>query len=156
VLLYRVFPHLSTAPSGQPGHPLYIHPNQGYGRFDNPAHYLAWYMASEAASAIGETFADIAVWQDAMFDFPSLPGSRKALGIYDLRDDLPYVAGIGSTAPPVGDGPLAPSNVASTPALHPGVCRWSSRHRSQPATLGPSARTSGRSMRDRRISSDRT
>jgi len=91
VLLYRVFPYLSTASSGQPGHPLYIHPNQGYGRFDNPARYLAWYMASEAVSAVGESFADITVWKDAMFDFPSIPGSRKALGIYDLPDDLPYV-----------------------------------------------------------------
>lgn len=26
-----------------------------------------------------------------MFEFPHIPGSHKALGIYDLPDDLPYV-----------------------------------------------------------------
>jgi hypothetical protein len=91
VLLYRVFPYLSGASAGQPGHPLYVHPTQGTGRFDNPSHYLAWYIAAEAVSAVGESFAHLSTWRDEMFEFPHIPGSRKALGIYDLPDDLPYV-----------------------------------------------------------------
>jgi hypothetical protein len=91
VLLYRVFPYLPSASRGQPGHPLYVHPAQGDGRFDNPAHYLAWYMAAEAVSAVGESFADLSEWRDEMFEFPHIPSSHKALGVYDLPDDLPYV-----------------------------------------------------------------
>ncbi|MHB8691935.1 MAG: RES family NAD+ phosphorylase [Solirubrobacteraceae bacterium] len=91
MLLYRVFPYLSSASTGQPGNPLFIHPAQGAGRFDNPSHYLAWYLAAEAVSAIGESFAHLSVWRDEMFEFPHIPGSRRALGIYDLPDDLPYV-----------------------------------------------------------------
>ncbi len=91
MLLYRVFPYLASASAGQPGHPLYVHPAQGAGRFDNPSHYLAWYMAAEAVSAIGESFAHLSEWRDEMFEFPHIPGSRRALGIYDLPDDLPYV-----------------------------------------------------------------
>lgn len=91
MLLYRVFPYLSGASAGQPGHPLYIHPAQGTGRFDNRSHYLAWYMAAEAVSAVGESFAHLSSWRNEMFEFPQIPGSRKALGIYDLPDDLPYV-----------------------------------------------------------------
>jgi hypothetical protein len=48
-------------------------------------------MAAEAVSAVGESFADLSTWRDEMFRFPVIPGSRKALGIYDLPDDLPYV-----------------------------------------------------------------
>lgn len=91
MLLYRVFPYLPTASTGEPGHPLYVHRAQGAGRFDNPAHYLAWYVAAEAVSAVGESFAHLSTWRDEMFEFPLIAGSRKALGIYDLPDDLPYV-----------------------------------------------------------------
>lgn len=91
MLLYRVFPYLSSAKAGEPGHPLYVHPGQGTGRWDNPSAYLAWYMASEQTSAVAEVFAHISVWRDAMFSFPQIPGSRRALGIYGLPDDLPYV-----------------------------------------------------------------
>jgi hypothetical protein len=91
MLLYRVFPYLSGASAGQPGHPLYIHPAHGTGRFDNRSHYLAWYMAAEAVSAVGESFAHLSSWGDEMVEFPQIPGSRKALGIYDLPDDLRYV-----------------------------------------------------------------
>jgi hypothetical protein len=48
-------------------------------------------MAAEAASAVGESFAELSEWRDEMFDFPHIPGSRRALGTYDLPDDLPYV-----------------------------------------------------------------
>ena len=91
MLLYRVFPYLPSASAGEPGHPLYVHPAQGAGRFDNPSRYLAWYMAAEAVSAVAESFAHLSTWRDEMFEFPHIPGSRKALGTYDLPDDLPYV-----------------------------------------------------------------
>ena len=48
-------------------------------------------MAAEAVSAVGESFAHLSVWREEMFEFPHIPGSRKALGIYNLPDDLPYV-----------------------------------------------------------------
>lgn len=91
MLLYRVFPHLHSASAGQPGHPLYVHPAQGLGRFDNPSYYLAWYLAAEAVSAVGESFAHLSSWRDEMFEFPHIPGARRALGVYELADDLPYV-----------------------------------------------------------------
>lgn len=91
MLVYRVFPYLASASKGEAGHPLYVHPNQGSSRFDNPTLYLAWYMASEPSSAVGETFADLRRWSDAMFDFPALSGARRALATYSLPDDLPYV-----------------------------------------------------------------
>jgi RES domain len=91
VLLYRTFPYLAAARKGEPGHPLYVHPDQGKGRSDNPAYYLAWYMAQEPSSAVGEVFASIAVWRDEMFVFPQIPEARRALGVYRLPDDLPYV-----------------------------------------------------------------
>jgi len=91
VLLYRVFPYLPSAKKGEPGHPLYVHPGQGKGRWDNPAWYLAWYVAHEPTSAVGEVFADLAIWRDDMFPFPQIPGAQRALGVYRLADDLPYV-----------------------------------------------------------------
>lgn len=91
MLLYRVFPHLATAKARQPGHPLYVHPAQGKGRWDNPDSYLAWYMSSEPSSAVGEVFAHVTTWREAMFGFPQIAGARRSLAIYRLPDDLPYV-----------------------------------------------------------------
>lgn len=91
MLLYRVFPYLPAARRGAPGHPLYVHPDQGKGRWDNSAHYLAWYLAQEPTSAVGEVFAALGTWRDEMFAFPQVPGARRALGVYRLADDLPYV-----------------------------------------------------------------
>lgn len=91
MLLYRVFPYVATARRGQPGHPLYVNPHQGAGRFDNPSRYLAWYMAAEATSAAAETFADLTRWSNTMFAFPLIPDARRALGIFELPDGLPYV-----------------------------------------------------------------
>ncbi len=91
MLLHRVFPYLPAAKKGEPGHPLYVHPAQGRGRWDNPTSYLAWYMASEPSSAVGESFAHLSVWRDEMFPFPQIRGARRALGTYELPDGLPYV-----------------------------------------------------------------
>ena len=91
MLLYRVFPYLDSAKAGEAGHPLYVHPAQGKDRWDNPSAYLAWYMASERNSAVAAVFAQLSMWRDTMFPFPQIPGSRRALGIYRLPDELPYV-----------------------------------------------------------------
>jgi hypothetical protein len=91
VLLYRIFPYLSSAKKGDPGHPLYLHPGQGKGRWDNPDWYLAWYMAHDPTSAVGEVFANVDTWRDEMFPFPQILGAQRALGVYQLADDLPYV-----------------------------------------------------------------
>lgn len=91
MLLYRVLPYRPSARKGEAGHPLYVHPGQGRGRWDNPGRYLAWYMASEPSGAVGEVFAHLGTWREEMFPFPQIPGSRRALGVYQLPDDLSYV-----------------------------------------------------------------
>ncbi len=91
MLLYRIFPYVPSARKGEAGHPLYVHPDQGKGRWDNPSWYLAFYLAQEPTSAVGEVFAHISVWRKEMFAFPQIPGADRALGVYQLADDLPYV-----------------------------------------------------------------
>ena len=91
MLLYRVFPYLTTASEGQPGHPEYIHPAQGKGRLDNRNDYLCWYMSPEAAGAVGEVFGDLGEWTDGMFSAPFIPGSRRALGIYEVPAETPLL-----------------------------------------------------------------
>lgn len=88
MLLYRVYPHLSGAAPGESGSPDYLHRPQGRGRLDNPDYYDTWYFATTPQAAIGEVFADLPVWRDAMFDFTALPGSRRALGVFEVPDDL--------------------------------------------------------------------
>lgn len=87
MLLYRVFPYLASAAPGTQGHPLYEHRPQRGGRIDHPD-YFTWYLSRTATGAIGETFGDLAQWQDSMFGFPAIPGSRRALGLYWLPDNL--------------------------------------------------------------------
>jgi hypothetical protein len=86
VLLYRVFPYLTAASPGQPGHPLYIHPRQGGGRWDNPSLYQLFYLATAPEAAMGETFAGFTYWTPRMLLFPQLPGSERALGVYRLDE----------------------------------------------------------------------
>jgi hypothetical protein len=90
MLVYRVFPHLPEAASGEPGHPIYIY-SQGSGRLDNPGHYKIWYLALEPAGAVAETFGDLDDWDSAMFEYPGLPGSRRKLATYLLKDDAPLL-----------------------------------------------------------------
>jgi len=91
MLFYRVFPYLHGQPPDQPGNPEYLYPHQGNGRWDNPVQYLCWYLADSASGAIGEVFAQIETWSEAMFDFPAIPDSRRALGTYSLPDDAPLL-----------------------------------------------------------------
>lgn len=85
MLVYRVFPYLVSARPGEPGHPLYEHRPQRGSRADHPD-YFVWYLARQAEAACGETFGNLAVWTQEMFDFPN--GARRTLGVYDLPDDL--------------------------------------------------------------------
>jgi hypothetical protein len=86
MLLYRVFPHIASAIPGTPGSGEYLHRPQGAGRLDNPLHYEVWYLAYEPTGAIGEIFGDQYEWSNAMFLFPKLPGSSRALGTYFIPD----------------------------------------------------------------------
>jgi hypothetical protein len=86
MLLYRVFPYIPGAVAGAPGSGEYLHKPQGAGRLDNPRHYDVWYLATEPAGAIAEVFGDQYEWSNAMFPFPKLPGSNRALGTYSIPD----------------------------------------------------------------------
>lgn len=67
------------------GHPLYVWPRQGSGRFDDPeGEYLVLYVGSDPESAVAEAFGRFSVWKAAILDVPraTLPGTRKALVKY--------------------------------------------------------------------------
>ena len=66
---------------------MYEHRPQRGGRIDHPDYYV-WYLASQPEAAVGEVFGNLAEWDDSMFEFPLIPGSRRSLGIYHLPDDL--------------------------------------------------------------------
>lgn len=87
MLVYRIFPHDPSAPTGQPGHPLYEHRPQRAGRIDHPD-YFVWYLAAQQEGAVGETFGNLATWDASMFQTPFLPTGRRALGIYRLPNDV--------------------------------------------------------------------
>lgn len=91
MLLYRTFAYLRTARSGESGHPDYLHLPQGRHRLDNPVHYSVWYLAESPSGAVGETFGDLPRWHSPMLDVPALPGSVRALGVYELPDSLPLL-----------------------------------------------------------------
>lgn len=89
MLLYRVFPWLTAAREGEPGHPLYASPLQGGGRADDPEHYLTLYLSSAPAGAVAEAFGNLGTWAAAMFARPDLPGSVRSLATCELADDAP-------------------------------------------------------------------
>lgn len=88
MLAYRIFPYLSSARAGQPGHPLYLHKPQGRGRLDNPGAYDLWYLALNPSGAVAEVFGDHRTWTADMFDAPFVPGSRRALATFEVPDGL--------------------------------------------------------------------
>ncbi len=92
MLAYRIFPYLPSArDEGAAGHPHYLHRPQGSSRLDNPGYYDVWYLAMDAAGAVGEVFGDISDWRDEMFEFPRLSGSRRAMGLYWFPDETPLL-----------------------------------------------------------------
>lgn len=77
---WRVVRWLPDAPEGENGHPRYV-PNhyQGAGRFDNPRHYTAGYIAAEPQAAVGEAFADRLSWNGLMLQPGAPDGATMAL-----------------------------------------------------------------------------
>jgi hypothetical protein len=87
VLVYRVFPYLRNAADGEPGHPLYLSPNQGTGRWDNRDLYLAMYAAATPSGSVGEAFAHLSTWSAAMLRFPRVSESVRSLAVYSLDEE---------------------------------------------------------------------
>jgi hypothetical protein len=88
MLLWRVFPHVPTAATAaEPGHPLYVHPDQGDGRWDNPARFLLGYFALTPTAAIVESFQSVARWSPKMLPFPQIPGALRALSVVHLDEE---------------------------------------------------------------------
>lgn len=87
MLVYRVFPHLAGAKSGESGDPMHLYRPQGRGRLDNPDRYDTWYFGLTPETAVAESFADLATWRPSMCAFPALPGAERALGTFVVRDD---------------------------------------------------------------------
>ena len=87
MLLYRVFPYLSTAKVSQAGHPLYEHTPQRGGRVDHPEYYV-WYLARSPEAACGQAFGDLHTWDPSMFVVPFLEGGTRTLATYRLPNEL--------------------------------------------------------------------
>jgi len=65
VRVFRVYPYVAGASTAKPGHALYRQPQQGFGRIDNPEHYLALYAAASPRISLAEVFAaQPAPWND--------------------------------------------------------------------------------------------
>lgn len=134
MLVYRVFPHLPSARPGQAGHPLYEHRPQRGGRIDHPD-YFVWYLARQAEAAIGESFGNLATWDESMLAFPQL-GARRALGTFFLPDDL---AVLDLDDPQVlVDRSLRPSQIVARNL--PATRAWGHRIYSEPDTAEPTQR----------------
>lgn len=88
MLVYRVFPYRRGADVGEPGHALFLHPDQGLGRWDNADLYEAMYVAATASAAIGETFAHLSTWQRPMLPFPTVDGAERMLGVYSVDEEV--------------------------------------------------------------------
>lgn len=82
-----MFPYREGVAVDEPGHPLYVHPDQLSGRWDNRALYRAIYLASSAEAAIGEAFAHLSRWTATMLPVPTIPDAQRALGVYSLDTD---------------------------------------------------------------------
>jgi hypothetical protein len=82
---YRVFPFLVNAPARQPGGALYVPPQSGSGRLDNPDLYSVLYVGNSPAGAVAEAFGRFPEWTPAILrGSPSLEGSVRALARYEL------------------------------------------------------------------------
>ena len=87
MLVYRVFPYLESARDGEPYHPLYEHKPQRDGRADHPD-YFVWYVCEKPEAACGEAFGNLDRWVESMFGGDRTDGVRRALGVYELPDNL--------------------------------------------------------------------
>lgn len=62
VLVYRVFPYLATAVTGEPGHPLFERFPQLGSRVDHPDYHV-WYLSRHKEAACGEAFGNLSTWE---------------------------------------------------------------------------------------------
>ena len=85
-ILYRVFPYLSGARKGMPGHALHVPVRQGAGRLDNPEHYLVLYASDRPAGAVAEAFGNLMEWSERMFS--TGPGYRRSLAILEAPTEV--------------------------------------------------------------------
>jgi hypothetical protein len=85
VTLYRVIWKFARAAEDLPGGALYV-PQQGSGRFDNPAQYQILYSGTEPHGVIAETFGRFPSATAAILERPpSLPSNAiRALVTYEL------------------------------------------------------------------------
>lgn len=88
MILYRVLAYDSSAAPGSIGSVDYIHHSAGQGRLDNPTEYTCLYLAESPAGAIGESFQNLAIWSDGMFQTPYLPTGKRALAHFSVPDRL--------------------------------------------------------------------
>lgn len=66
---------------------MYVHPDQGTGRWDNPSLYRCLYVAEQPEAAVGETFASFPRWQLALIAFPQVPGAERRLVTYHYDEE---------------------------------------------------------------------
>ncbi len=85
-ILYRVFPHSSSARKNAPGHALHVPATQGAGRLDNPEHYLVLYASDHPAGAVAEAFGNHTRWGDRMF--VTGHGYRRSLAVLETSIDV--------------------------------------------------------------------
>ena len=112
MLLYRVIPWIPGARAGEPGHPLYVDAaRQGAGRYDNPQHYRALYVAETAAGAVGERFGNDPIWTAPMLVVRIVEGAVSALATFEA-DPAPRVLDLDDASVLVELG-LKPSEVAA-------------------------------------------
>ena len=91
MLLYRVVPFAKDAVPYAPGHPTYRPKSTGLSRLDNPNDYDTWYFSMEESGAIGESFGNLSIWSDAMFEIPQFPDRRRCLATYVFDDSTPIL-----------------------------------------------------------------
>ncbi|MCC9145203.1 MULTISPECIES: RES family NAD+ phosphorylase [unclassified Arthrobacter] len=75
----------SATDASENGHPLFVWPDQGNGRVDDPTRdYLVLYVGSHPEAAVAEALGRFPIWKPAVLDVPRAApaGSRKALVKY--------------------------------------------------------------------------
>jgi hypothetical protein len=79
------------AKAGQVGNPLYVVPNLGSGRINNPDLYQVSYWAKQKECAISETFGEFRRWnKDTFRGKPNLPGSTYAIATASVPENFEF------------------------------------------------------------------
>lgn len=92
MILYRVLLHDPNAAPDEPGGVLYVPPQQGGGRIDNPQQYRVLYVGDSPAGVCAEVFyrgAHRLKWNADMLPLRRYPQLVRSLAWYELPDDAP-------------------------------------------------------------------